>query len=220
MFRMHGYAGASLALLAISTLPAADAKPIAFAAGTTVMGEYGAGTMNEAQVFYAPRYFFSVGAGHLSLQSDIDDRTRDITYARLNYLVKRWNLEAAQGNVFAWGGAGRGHVGDTGANVLTGNAGAQVDYETRWVYASLKADYFDSSAFSHRIDTLQVGLAPYAHEYDTLATWFVVQGRQYTGDIYDGVEWALLLRLFKGGKWVEAGATADGKLQAMFMVNF
>jgi len=30
----------------------------------------------------------------------------------------------------------------------------------------------------------------------------------------------LLLRLFKGNTWIEAGATTDGKLQAMFMVNF
>jgi len=31
---------------------------------------------------------------------------------------------------------------------------------------------------------------------------------------------AALLRLFKGSAWVEAGATTEGKLQAMFMFNF
>jgi len=41
-----------------------------------------------------------VGLGYLSLSSDVDDRTRDITYARFNYLPKRWNMEAAQANVF------------------------------------------------------------------------------------------------------------------------
>src|SRR5437870_1174867 len=73
---------------------------------------------------------------------------------------------------------------------------------------------------SNRVDTLQLGWAPYAHEYDTLATWIVVQGRNYTGGIYDGTETALLLRLFKGGTWVEAGVTADRKFQAMAMFNF
>jgi hypothetical protein len=77
-----------------------------------------------------------------------------------------------------------------------------------------------SSAFSHRIDTLQLGVAPYEHEYDRLATWFVIQGRRYTGGLHDGTEWAALLRLFKRGVWVEAGATETGKLQAMIMVNF
>jgi hypothetical protein len=67
---------------------------------------------------------------------------------------------------------------------------------------------------------LQLGIAPYKHDVDTLATWFVVQARQYTGNIHEGVEWALLLRLFRKGAWVEAGATTEGKLQAMAMINF
>jgi hypothetical protein len=196
------------------------AKPIAFANGTTVMLEYGAGTMREAQVFYAPKYYLSFGVGHLELQSDIDARSREINYARLNYLAKRWNLEDAQANVFFWGGAGHARPSETKQSVFAWNAGAQVDYETRRVYLSAKTDLHRSSAFSHRIDTVQLGLAPYRHDYDTLATWFVLQGRQYTGEIHSGTEWALLLRLFKGGAWVEAGATRDGKLQAMAMFNF
>jgi hypothetical protein len=200
--------------------PTVYAKPIAFAHGTTVMAEYGAGTMLEAQVFYAPRYFWSAGLGHLALDSDVDDRSRDITYARANYLVKRWNMEGAQANIFTWGSVGRATTGANAQGRFAWNAGGQLDYETRRIYASLKSDYFDSSAFSHRIDTLQLGVAPYAHDYSTLATWFVVQARRYTGELYKGTEVALLLRLFKRGAWLEAGPTTDGKLQAMFMFNF
>jgi hypothetical protein len=197
-----------------------QAKPIAFSHGTTVMAEYGAGTMVEAQVFYAPKYFLSLGGGYLELESDIDDRRREITYARANYLVKRWNRENAQANAFVWGGAGQAYVSELNRHELAWNAGAQFDYETRRVYASLKTDLHRSNAFSHRIDTLQLGIAPYKHDFDSLATWFVVQGRQISGGIHDGTEWALLLRLFKRGAWVEAGVTDDGKLQAMAMVNF
>jgi hypothetical protein len=200
--------------------PAAPAKPIAFANGTTVMAEYGAGTMNEAQVFYAPRFNYSVGLGYLELDSDLIDRKREIVYTRVNYLVKRWNMEAAQANIFTWGGVGNARVSELRSDVFAWNAGVQVDYETRRIYSSLKTDLHRSSAFSHRIDTLQLGLAPYEHEADTLATWFVVQGRRYTGEIHDGTEWALLLRLFRRGAWVEAGVTDDGRLQAMAMVNF
>lgn len=47
-----------VALALLSTLPMfATAKPIAFAKGKTLMLEYGAGTMNEVQLFYAPRYW-------------------------------------------------------------------------------------------------------------------------------------------------------------------
>jgi hypothetical protein len=199
---------------------AVNAKPIAFSHGTTVMAEYGAGTMNEAQVFYAPKYFYSLGAGYLELDSDVDGRRREITYARANYLVKRWNMEAAQANVFTWGGAGQAYVSETNAHEFAWNAGAQVDYETRRVYGSLKTDLHHASSFTHRIDTLQLGVAPYEHDFDTLATWFVVQGRRISGGIHEGTEWSLLLRLFKRSGWIEAGVTQDGKLQAMAMVNF
>lgn len=198
----------------------AHAKPIAFANGTTVMAEYGAGTMTEVQGFYAPTFRYSVGGGHLSLNSDVNDNTRDITYLRLNYLPKRWNMEAAQANVFVWGSAGRAHIGESGDNQFAWNAGGQLDYETRRVYASLRTDFHEASAYSHRIDTLQLGVAPYEHDYQTLAVWFVLQVRQYTGGLYDGTECAALLRLFKRSAWLEAGATQDGKVQAMLMFNF
>jgi len=205
----------------VSTAPAlAIGKPIAFANGTTVMIEYGAGTMQEAQIFYAPQYNYSVGGGHVEFDSDITTETVRITYARLNYLLHRWNLESAQANVYVWGGAGAA----TG-NTFTGtefafNAGGQADYETRRIYASLKTDLQKANAFSIRVDTLQLGIAPYEHDYNQIATWFVVQARQYTDDIHHGTEVAALLRLFKGGAWIEAGVTNGGKLQAMAMFNF
>jgi hypothetical protein len=210
---------AGAAALAMSCAPTL-AKPIAFADGTTAMAEYGAGTMVEAQLFYAPKAFWSLGPGYTELDSNMLDRRREITYLRVNYLVKRWNMAAAQANVFTWGGAGQAYDSDVNGHEFAWNAGAQVDYETRRVYGSLKTDLFRSSNFSHRIDTLQLGVAPYEHEVDTIATWFVVQARRYTGEIHEGTEWAFLLRLFKRGAWIEAGPTTDGKLQVMAMVNF
>lgn len=208
------------ALALVLATPVAMAKPIAFARGTTLMAEYGAGTMNEFQVFYAPRYWWSVGGGWTELTSGDGTKQRRITYVRTNLLVKRWNLPSAQANVFVWGGAGQATGNDFAGTELSRNVGFQVDYETRRVYSSFKSDLQESDHFSHRIDTLQLGWAPYEHDYDTLATWIVLQGRTYTGDLYDGTEKALLVRFFKGGTWVEVGATTDRKIQAMVMFNF
>jgi len=198
----------------------AMAKPIAFAGGYTVMAEYGAGTMEELQFFYAPRYDLSFGGGYLKLNSDETPETDNITYARLNYLAHRWNLDDAQASIFVWGGLGSAISNTFSGMSLAENAGAQADYETRRVYASFKTDLQRSSEFSHRIDTLQLGLAPYKHEYGGVATWFLVQAREYTGGIHRGAETAFLVRLFKGGIWVEAGITNGGRLQAMAMFNF
>jgi hypothetical protein len=210
---------AAVALLALLPM-AAMAKPIAYAHGTTLMFEYGAGTMNEAQVFYAPRYWYSLGGGWLELASEDGSKQRHITYVRGNLLAKRWNLPGAQANVFAWGGLGRATGNDFAGSTLSREIGVQADYETRRVYSSFRSDLQESDRFSHRIDTVQLGWAPYAHDYNTLATWFLVQGRRYTGGLFKGTETAFLLRFFKGGAWVEIGATTDGKIQSMAMFNF
>ena len=199
---------------------AVQAKPIAYADGWSLMAEYGAGTMTEAQLFYAPTHWLSFGGGWIELEEEDERFDRRIAYARANVLVKRWNLPGAQGNLFAWGGAGRARGSDFDGTTTTANAGFQADYETRRVYASLRSDLHHGRHFSHRVDTVQLGWAPYAHDYDTVATWLLVQVRDYTGELYDGLEPALLLRLFKGPAWVEAGATTQGHLQAMVMFNF
>lgn len=201
------------------------AKPIAFQGGTTVMSEYGAGTMIEGQVFYAPSYRWSAGLGHLRLDADDDSFSRDITYSRINLLLSRRNRPHSQGNLFTWAGLGAANISDDQDQQVALNAGSQADYETLRFYSSLKTDWhYSTSNFSHRIDTAQIGWAPYAHKWDRLATWIVVQGRNFTGGLYDDIEGAVLLRLFRNGRqgafWIEAGVTQDGRLQSMFMLNF
>ena len=211
--------------LAALALPVAVlAKPIAFQDGWTVMGEIGTDTMREAQVFYAPKYWWSGGLSYTRLTAHDERFDREIPNVQLNYLVRRWNLPAAQANVFAWAGAGsaRGHdAGRRFSGEATAHLGAQADYETRRVYSSFKTDWFRSSRFSHRVDTLQLGVAPYEHDYEDLAVWFLVQARRITGDVMDmKTEWVPMVRLFKGNFWIEAGANRDRRLQLMVMMNF
>jgi hypothetical protein len=199
-------------------------KPIAFQDGWTVMAEHGTNTMREAQVFYAPKYWWSGGASYTKLIAEDRSFERETAGVQLNYLVKRWNLPAAQGNVFVWGGlrSARGFdaAGDY-SGLAASHLGAQADYETRSIYASVKTDWLRSSRFSHRIDTVQLGVAPYEHDYEDLAAWFVVQARRYTGGILPGkTEVIPMLRLFKGNFWIEAGVDRERRAQAMVMMNF
>ena len=210
--------------LATFACAAAQAKPIAFQDGWTTMAEYGTNTMRQAQVFYAPRFWWSGGLSYTKLIADDKSFEREISAFQLNYLVKRWNLPNAQGNVFAWGGLGstRGEDGrGRFAGVMTSQAGLQADYETRSIYSSAKQEWFHSSRFSHGVTTVQLGVAPYEHDYDELATWFLVQLRRYQGGIMPGRTEAIpMLRLFKGNFWIEAGADRKGRAQLMVMMNF
>jgi hypothetical protein len=213
------------AWLAIAVAPiAAPAKPIAFQDGWTAMAEYGTDTMREAQLFYAPRYWWSGGASATKIMAADGSFEREMPGVQANYLVKRWNLPSAQANVFAWAGLASARGFDAGGERFSGVAaqklGAQADYETRTVYASAKTDWFHSSRFTHRVDTLQLGVAPYEHDYDELAVWFVVQARRINGGVMGGTEWIPMVRLFKGNFWIEGGANRDGRAQLMVMMNF
>jgi len=211
-------------LLAVAASIGARAKPIAFQDGWTVMAEYGTNTMRQAQVFYAPRFWWSGGPTYTKLIAGDKSFEHEMPGIQVNYLVKRWNLPDAQGNVFAWGGAGsaRGTDGQGSfSGVATAQGGLQADYETRSVYASAKQEWFRSSRFGNGITTVQLGVAPYQHDYDELATWFLVQLRRYQGGVLPGKTEAIpMLRLFKGNFWIEAGADPKGRLQLMVMMNY
>jgi hypothetical protein len=219
---------ASLGTLLCATV--AWCKPIAFADGTTVMHERNT-NMLETQAFYAPTYWWSIGPGYLQLTSDDKLKRREIQYGQVNYLVNRWNMPAAQANLFAFGGVGTSRSTEVGGALTQRGTvwryGAQGDYETRKVYASAKVDGYRGTNFSHRITTAQLGLAPYEHDYEDLALWFLVQARQYTGGLRDvenaptgKTEQTALIRLFKGPIWAELGINRERKSQFMIMFNF
>lgn len=231
--------GLSAALcLSLAALPAL-ARPIVSAGSTTAMLEYREGALREAQIFYAPEHFWSVGLGRMEFDGHAGEHQVDITYARLNLLARRWNLEGAQANVFAWGGLGQANIveaitatpggHDHGGPPPTSfrefstqatNWGAQLDFETQRLYASFKTDLQDASSYWHRVDTLELGVAPYRHEVNGLATWLVIAASNYAGNLHEGTETAVLLRFFKRRLWVEAGATLEGEIRSNLMLSF
>jgi hypothetical protein len=84
----------------------AHARPIAYTGATTVMADFGSDT-RELNVFHAPSFRWSAGAGWHAFESSDGRLERDVAYVRGNRLLKRWNLPKAQANVFAWGSLGR-----------------------------------------------------------------------------------------------------------------
>jgi hypothetical protein len=204
---------------ALSFASSCVARPIAYSGAGTAMFEYG-DTMREAQLYYAPKYWYSGGAVWHRMTSDDGRIEREVTLLRGNLLARRWNLDRAQANLFVWGGLGRARGSEFEGSETARNAGFQVDYETLRVYANLRSDWIHSDAFVHRVDSAQFGLAPYVHRYGSWATWVVTQARNKSSALDEGVEWSLLLRFFNETFWIDAGLTEDGKPELMLMVNF
>ena len=241
--------GFFLVLTASLLFQRAEARPIVYAHSATAMADYSEGKMSEAQFFYAPRSFVSLGVGYMNIEGSGTHPEHEISYFRVNFLAKRWNMEAAQANVFVWGGVDNAHMTqivsfttppvDSGHNhdepappsetsyertigASGWNAGGQIDFETRRIYSSVKTDYHSSSAFTHRVDMVQFGIAPYVHDTNELATWLVVCATRYSGNAsasHEEDQLSFLLRFFKKRTWIEAGATTDGKLQARAMFS-
>ena len=235
-----------IGIAALLLSPWACARPIVYAHSATVMAEYIGDTMSEAQLSYAPKSWWSFGLGYLDLAEQDSHPGHKVTFGRANLLLKRWNQESSQANVFAWGGVGRtpttewvsstsepvpddhdhGEVSpgsvsfyEKTSGETVWNGGAQIDYETRRIYTAIKMDYHEASSFWHRTDTVQFGFAPYKHDVDNLATWFLVSYSRYSGDNYEDDQVAFLLRFFKKRTWVEGGVTTEGNLQARVMFS-
>jgi hypothetical protein len=222
------------AMLLIAASSGAHAKPISFADGTTFMHER-EGNMIQTEIYYAPKVWWSFGMADTTMRSD--DKLRETRYQHLqaNWLLKRWNLPGAQGNLFASFGYGFAdtvkqgvpmviHPGHTVGQTATYSETARRytfmgDYETRQFYSSFKMDAHQTSRFLDRTDTVQLGLSPYAHDYDELAVWFVGQVKRYRG-MNDKTEAGGFVRLFKRNVWVEIGMTEGRKSQVMLMMNY
>jgi hypothetical protein len=204
------------------------AKPIAYQDGTTLVLDY-MPHEQEAQVFYAPDYQMSLGAGFLRIERPtVDgghnhgngtDEYLDIGYLRFNALARRWNFADAQANVYFWGGIGTADSGEREGPDTVPNGGFQVDAESRRFYGSLKSDWHSTFSFTHGMTVAQFGVAPYLHDYNTVATWIVLQGHAMHGDVHEEDGGALLLRLFWRGIWGEAGVTDEGELLSLLMFN-
>lgn len=206
-------------LLALAALLAASglaARPVSYAGGHMLMIDHQS-DRDQWSYTYSPSFRWSVSAGRLRLDGLERTGLLDLRYARSARLLQRWNLPEAQANAFAWAGLGEARTG-----LGTGTArhlGLQLDYETRRVYTSFVSELHEGEGWSHRLDTASLGWAPYPHDVDRVATWFVLKGMHTTNALDRGVKPAAMLRLFTTRWWLEVGADGDGKPLASFMLN-
>ncbi len=192
-------------------------RPISYADGHMLMAEHQA-DLDALSYTYSPSFRWSGSVGALRVDGLHRSHHLDLEYLRAARLLHRWNLPTAQANAFGWIGLGhaRTALGDGSAR----HVGLQVDYETRRIYTSFVSELHEGTGWSHRFDTAAIGWAPYEHDVDRLATWFVLKGMRTTNAHDEGPKGAAMLRLFTTTWWVEAGADEDGRPLANLMLNF
>lgn len=167
---------------------------------------------------YSKTFRWSASVGGLYLDELAQGESLDVTYVRAARLFKRWNWPTAQANLFGWGGVG--YARHTQGNHTSGHVGFQADFETRHIYTSVVSEHHEGRGWRYRTDTVSLGLAPYAHDFDGVAAWVVFKGMRTTHTLKDKPKGALMLRVFNPTWWVEAGIDSNGQLLGNVMFNF
>lgn len=196
-------------LIAFLFVPSiARAKPISYVGGTMVMQENDE-TGSTFQLDYTVTPKYAVG---LYAKQDQGGKDFFTVGPQLNYLVKRWNLEDGQGNIFTMTGAGTSRY--QGAENASAWASILADYETRRVFYSYEArlmyvDTVEKSTWQRA----RVGFAPYLANYEDLNSWLMLQVDYHPKKDHSTVV-TPLLRFFYKTNLIEIGVS--NRRTAMF----
>lgn len=170
--------------------------------------------MSETSVTYTFHPRLAAGAEVDRLMLPAGDTTW--YFADFNALLKRWNGEESQGNIYLLTGVGG--YSNKNDREGAGKAGVQVDYETRRIY--LWAEYL--RWFSESIETdmyiARVGYAPFLAGYNDLNVWVILQA-DYNRDMRAYTQVTPMLRFYYKNILWEIGSSVRGNFYGQFMVH-
>ena len=165
------YAGLLLAFGLTDFLPNAEARPVSYPGGWTVM-QMNNGDMSSAHIHYSPTFKDSIG-----LYSERNwGEDWHFTGVQYNRLVRRWNTPNSQANLYLKAAAGQADPFGDGADVdAAGFVGIGADWETRRWFVSYEGRAYDLGFDRDARQSARVGIAPYIGDYGDLHTWLMLQ---------------------------------------------
>lgn len=196
----------------------AVAAPMGFKSSVMAMVDLGP-NWRESWANYAFTARDAIGGGGLYMRSDDETKTR--TLAEVNYtrLVKRWNMENAQANVWLFAGIGSIRGSDFPGSKFAYAPGLQVDYETTRVYLAATTRLYRATGLNHDFASLRAGFSFYEVDYDEIQPWLVLEARRMRG-LSDKTEITPMLRLIHNRYFVEFGINTARQARANVMYVF
>lgn len=204
-----------LALLTAMPL-ASPAHPVAYKGAWAFMA-FAQPDMMDWQLLYSFERQYSLGVDFF--RDTMEGPERYFLIPRFSWLVKRWNGDSSQANIYVYGGVGAAKKGN--AYELAGEGSVEADYETREVYFSGKATVVAANNFNTlAIYQARAGFAPYLVDFDGLHSWLILQAQYLPFSPQDQVRVGPVLRLFYKSVLWEMGLTTQGLWNFNFMVHF
>lgn len=193
----------------------AFAHPVAYQGATGVM-TWNQPFMSDSWITYSFRPDMAV-AGRF-MRMEMPEGRLNYSGLQLDYLVKRWNGDDHQANIYVYGGGGNVNFHDSNGGAFFG--GIEADAENRKYFSLIKAESMQTNIaddFNHIEGRL--GIAPYEAEYNEMATWFMVQ-TQWHPTLQKKVVVTPLARIFYKSFLLETGVSFDGDWMMNFMFHF
>lgn len=170
--------------------------------------------INSLHIHYSPTATYSVGVRHEYLRGS----KANVDTAAVNYLIKRWNMPAAQANLYIKSGAGIAY--DDGEYDPAAYTGFAADWENRRFFTGYENRFFWADQTEKFIKhKARVGVAPYVGDYGDLHTWLMLQA-DYDAGADDNFSVTPLVRFFKGPALLEAGYNLDDGALFNFVYRF
>jgi hypothetical protein len=207
---------ATAALTCAATL--AYAGPMGFKDSTMAMGDFSP-NWREGWVNYALTPRDALGVGGLYMRSDDKLRTRTFAEATYTRLVKRWNGEHSQANVWFVLGAGPITGNDFSGSKAMLAPGLSADYETTRVYVSASARLYRAQGLNHDFASTRLGFSFYEVDYNEIQPWLVLEARRMRG-LSDTTEVTPMLRLIHNRYFVELGVSNSKQARFNLMYIF
>jgi hypothetical protein len=198
--------------LALGTL--AQAHPVSYKGATSVMMWNQPGT-NDLMTTYSLTNNFALAGRYIRMNTL--DGEMYVYMPQLDFLVKRWNEQTRQSNIYVFGGyGGENFLNESG---VAGIGGIEADTESRFNYLSARYETILPS-LGQRIHQYQLraGVAAYPSEFEELATWLIV-AFQYQPQLSAGVTVTPLVRFFYKNVLWELGSSLKGEWMFNFMIH-
>ncbi len=162
-------------------------------------------------IHYSPTYWWSYGVEVHS------DRETKIFLPRVGFLVKRWNGDDYQANIYAFGGYGYIDWDQSqGKKSDVYRVGTQLDWETRKIFTLAKYARYEGTDFLKENYMVRLGFAPYLAKYNELNTWLMLQLSHQPHSQMSQTSVTPLIRMFYKNVLWEFGASTSGN----WLVNF
>lgn len=191
------------------------AHPVSYKDAIGIMS-YNNSKMNEILLTYSLNPKFAVAATYLR------DSESEFYIPRINFLLKRWNNDDSQGNIYFSAGNGYEKFNSNNYNVRLGELIA--DWENRKYYTYFEHLYLNrdndqntlipNKNYNH--SKARLGFAPFLADYSDLNVWYIFQVEKHNTE---SVQSTQFLRFFMKNVLWEIGAGFDGSMTFNFMIH-